>query len=490
MQQSSGRCTALFGSSYRHSLDQLAAFACWLPRHAGLISSLEVIGLGRAFENWRTIEQLVASALMPSISSGSTAGEFCSGKPAAPAKLQICSFSGPCWFNPTILEALRAAGSLTALTMVMANNQQQPSAAVCAALASMSTLHSLQEYVHDMRLANESDEPTLCQHLAAAVQQLQQLTSLVLPLPVLLEQLQLLPRSLQHLHMCIAPPPASPDALPDASVLADLSPLTALKSLDLHMVPKPYDDTTLLRAKLPDQLQGLSVIGPFSADTPCQHLRSLKVRAAERCLDSLQHLSSMTALRQLEVCGSMMATAMDLVTIVNALGTATQLTHVVVDFSETGYAEVGGEDIQLGDSLSKLVGVQHLMVANSSLSEGGVLQLTALTKLTALHVTASSYGLTSMAVVALACRLRRLQSLSLLGGCLAASVLPALGSLPELQHLDLSDAVLDLTPEGLQQLSSLTRLTTLYLSWDDELPHQTRADFVESMPHLMKHNLL
>jgi len=92
-----------------------------------------------------------------------------------------------------------------------------------------------------------------------------------------------------------------------------------------------------------------------------------------------------------------------------------------------------------------------------------------------------------MAVVALACRLKKLQDLNLAGcSSLSQAVLPALGSATALSWLEFACGPA-MTYEGLQQLTTLTALRNLFIeglenssAWSDG----GYAGFRDAMPLL------
>jgi hypothetical protein len=106
---------------------------------------------------------------------------------------------------------------------------------------------------------------------------------------------------------------------------------------------------------------------------------------------------------------------------------------------------------------------------------GDIMQLTALTGLTQLDVVSWHVG--DVAAVALACHLTNLHILKLCNCCMGSrAVLPAIGRLQHLQHLDLQDNTFG-CDKCLQLLTQLRALTCLELkSRDGDKPTQQQLD--------------
>jgi hypothetical protein len=119
--------------------------------------------------------------------------------------------------------------------------------------------------------------------------------------------------------------------------------------------------------------------------------------------------------------------------------------------------------------LTRLTCLKDLIIANDwgiNLAAGDVLALTALTGLTRLHFWYAMHGVDTAAATTLARQLTQLEDMCLykcglqLGSDEGMACLKAIRRLTRLTHLDLSDNN-GLTPQGLMQLTGLSRLQEL-----------------------------
>lgn len=166
-----------------------------------------------------------------------------------------------------------------------------------------------------------------------------------------------------------------------------------------------------------------------------------------------------------------------------AISTATQLTGLTLDLYNTGMVSLTRTArLQLGVCLEGLVNLERLLLSASRFPDNDLVKLKALTKLTRLSL--SNSGASDLAVSALACNLLRLQVLELRScGMRTQAFLPPIAALPDLRQLDLEETDFGLTDLGLMQLTSLTKLSYLWLG-ERQLTAEGVDAFLLAMPRL------
>lgn len=329
--------------------------------------------------------------------------------------------------SPAILRLLEQTAQVQELALMM--KPEQCVVPLCNALGSMYSLRHLKVVVGD-----EATPP----QLAPAFAQLQRLTHLMTRnlTPAVAAAF---PPSLKHLT--IAQDRTPENAVIDISHLFALSVVGALKLGDSQMV------LTLPAQPLHMHLHGaLELCGVFNItklnlrDRTQQGARTLLVLPAQSLLNDLTLDIRVTDADQAR-CAA-------------ALGQLTALTHLTLC--------VSFPPLQHVSNLQRLVSLHIMRSPEQPLAD--VLQLSKLTGLTS-FLFDGVQGLDDVAAVVLAGALTRLQRLHMRGKATQTwAMLPAVGCLTGLHSLCLlpNPSAL-LTPLLLQQLSSLTGLTSLTL---------------------------
>lgn len=501
-QSAVGSCDVSFE---KEDINKLAAFSAWLPQHAGLVSSILISS--RWGKTWPAAEQLICAALERCLLPGDpiSAKSIRSVEAAAAAAavpfnsrstkplLRLSSFSAPWVTTPAIINSIAAAGALTHLSLTM-QEQQQPSAAVCAAIGGLHSLQSMDAslaYDTPIKLSTWSKSwqiPQIPHQLSASVHKLQQLTRFVLELPMEPAQAQQLPGSLQHLFAVLK----APSNNPAGPFHVNLRHLTALTCLVLQCSAEVSEDSVL-----PEGVVDLYVDGACNAVLGKQ-LTQLELTTPHKCLGLLRRLPRLPTLGRLELAVNDNYTKPSLIetaAVVAAVGTATQLTYFkmrVVESTMMSHTEV----VEWGAAVAKLVNLQSLTMDLDGAAEADALKLTALTRLTKLDLNYSGESVSDLVATAWACRLRNLRVLELENcGVHSQAISPVFATLPELESLDLCDGKLHITDAGLLLLSSLTKLTSLRLGNRPDGPsvnavsNQAVERLIASLPRLRDHDL-
>jgi len=449
--QHAAACGAVFLSV--KGCTELAQFSAWLPKHAGLITSIHISKMVEAKEPslpgpaepgsstaaWPAAQHLLTTALQQSLdvstASSSTAGRS--------HNVRITVFGSPCPTSPALFDALAAFSSLTRLSLPCSPGQPTP--AVCDALGRLRSL----EYLF-LETAAKDDEAgraltVVSPGLAAAMHQLQALTCLSLGPYIPPDQLWGLPSSLRMLYAHVA----AEEVLEEEQewvppVRIDLQQLIQLTCLILSSSAPVSEDSLL-----PENLIHFYVRGPVNAH-PGSNLQALNVPDPLNSLGLMRSLPNLPQLRTLTL--DMGAWQDDdswagIVTVAAAIHQATQVCELKWDFMDLGLTAKDNAalatELQLGRLLAGLTHLGKLDLQLPAIPEPEVLQLTALTQLTELRLDYCGKGVTDVVVVALAARLRELRVLSLCNCGLQSpeAVLPALASLQSLCGLRIENPV-------------------------------------------------
>lgn len=383
--------------------------------------------------------QLGASggAAAAAAAAGAACVSFAPLQDALPLPLQLSTFSAVGTVSPALLRVLAQIG----VRQVDMTNAAL-TAPLCGALASM---HSVQE----LTIFNEMEDTPV--QLAAAVANLQQLTSLTLT-NLIPSVAVALPASLKHLWL-------AQDTEPSEAGVVDISHLTALSRLD---VQNHVGRTTALPLTIPAQPLDVMTYGLVEV-LGSRGIKDMWIVCwAERDMQALLMLPGQPQLRDLALTAKADRWAAHSDTRAQcaaALGQVTGLTRL----------KLYSAGQPLLHHLSKLHHLLSLYILQSQEQPlADVLQLSTLTNLTCLVLEggeALGQGLDDVAAVTLASALSSLQRLDLISqGMRSWAVLPAVGRLTKLRSLKLwPNHGAHLTPLLLQQLSFLTGLTSLTL---------------------------
>jgi hypothetical protein len=481
------------GESWRQlkQIQSIALLCEWLRQHGGLVSGIEYRAPSAVEERgayFDIVEQLLVSSLQEPAAAAAAAkaaagaGAAAAASAAAPAALQLRSFSTDMIRSPALLRALPAA-TLTRLdlqhSICWRNDLNLNSSSIAAGLAQLGGLRSLSLY--------GSAGPACI----AAVGQLAQLTHL--DLDCVEHQgagscsLQLLPPQLQDLIVAVN----LASDIEDSTAEVALAHITALRNLDLDLyfsaaagssVPTSLTALTLSLQRETDAADSLQHLGVL-------HLQQLQKLHLKSSLGEPELLTTLTALTMLELSYDNINYAaraapfwqrlsalhtLDLESTHGRLGPAESLALLQSLAAATSVKElstrgIAHESVQLCAHLAKLTQLQALTLARVGARRADLLQLTALTNLTKLHLYPVN-ALGDIAASALVLSLKGLQELEITNCSLrSAAAVPSIATLTALTSLELIDhgsgpeqhRSLPAGREDLQLLLPLTRLKEL-----------------------------
>lgn len=461
------------------TLGAFERFARWLPKHAGLVSSLvvhqgatddtsdsefEEAGSEFEFEEaGMACEQLLYSALqlatspMPALPTAAAApaaeGEAAPEPQPQPLPLRLQRYD--CHFvadTPTLVAL--AAAEVQDAHLELPKERALPS--LCSAFGRLTSLRQLSICPGAARLATGT-ELVMPSNLLSVTSKLQLLTQLELD-DMLPEDAAHLPPSLHKLRVTFAPC--------DDHSLADLSHLTGLSDLTWHA----SRSFRRMRAVLPQQLTHLEAGSPLSV-APIPKLQSAILHVTcNETLELLQDLKSISELQYLKVNVPQSAERLARAGLRNAVLAVKQLTNLTGLSFCTGMVRIEHDhivdliEVPLGEALGKLQQLLSLELLLGPSMRNDLLCLTKLTGLTELMFSAQC--LDDFLASAVLLSLSKLQSLLLATAQVrTASVLPVVSRLSGLRRLELllyNEAV-HIGRAEVMQLTALTQLTYLKL---------------------------
>lgn len=495
-----GTCPAI------HQPKRLSRFAVWLTKHSGLVGGLNFLHRHPATADLcAAAEQVLALSVQHAATRVAAAG-------TAPL-LRLRSVSLDFLYSPLLLQALPAAALTQLSVMELCQRPAHLSLNSSSITACFRQLSNLQHLFAD---AERNPVNNAC---LAAVGQLQLLTKLQVSRVGHGGDLSLLPGQLRQLHLEVC---CSASEGSNSSSTVDLAHLTALQQLNLLVQGDPGAGSSL-----PASLTGLTVCGNSSSGgsslrhfsfAPLQRLQQLQLCDAME-VQQLQALSSLSALSSLALTYNNIRHASDAAAAwghlpalkslylshhchvaLNELGDGLEqhrlgraanlaLLHgLAAATSLTGFTWYGmflKPDEPWCQHLSSLQQLRKLqLIYQPPFNRADVLQLAALTNLTALRISAAT-AVDDAAAAGLALRLTNLQQLYLDGvKMISAAALPVIAALTGLTQLRLytctSAAVADKLGHGdLLLLTALTRLEEFETDglfdydavcdvWDDE----------------------
>jgi hypothetical protein len=438
LQKAAGHCrvimpTPMLDDEGAWSTAELALCCSWLPKYAGLVRDVS-FAVGNHTSTAVTAHHMIHTALK--LGAGA----------ARPWRLQ--SLAGQ-WNDmyPSILEPMAACTSLTALSL----NVDLWASRHCATLyAAVGQLQWLQQ----LKLVNKAGNATLDSSFTAAISQL---------------------TGLQRLELGTFLAPTAVEGLPTS--------LTALTLMMGNEDDIGYIDAVIAKGVSLQHLVELQELGLQCKDIPgrlyrtlshlievvdvaeLQQLRRLRISDGMALVPVVAGLSSLQGLQVLNVGlpGCEHAEAGQVLRACLAgVAAATQLTQLGL----VGDAVVDGpltyrHGVQLHGYLKQLTQLRHLEIAHMDIEASDAIQFTALTSLTALHMSFIP-TLQDTAAGALACRLPNLRVLHLSDCGVGIPVLWLVGMATGLESLHISSLpplLLDVSALGF--LTGLTRLTSL-----------------------------
>jgi hypothetical protein len=482
----------------------LTALAHWLPRHAGLVSTLKVWiwqGIQRSATDFPAFEEMLSLSMQASCSRRPATGTITTQQAPAWPLLQLKAFKTNFVFQPAALEALASSSCLTELSLRYVPPQRF-TAELCAALGNLRGLRKLDCWPQDPSAPGAAAK--FPPEFAAAVAELTQLQELSAEGLVPASSLALLPASLTELTLIVghAPAAALAPAAAGAPVNIHLGHLSKLQSLSLT-VP----DGISLGSQLPACLTKLTLVGPAEPLNRLPSLQCLHLPKAYAATSLLQHLEQQPQLQQLSL-GLHGSSPEQLQQVADALSRCKQLTqlHLFNQYCNLEMAPwtLGAQEVNLRGvrlQLQDLRQLQRLKLAHIKWGFAGFSQLTVLSSLTALEL--DSCDIASAGLAAAFQRLTGLRELRI-PSCMPDNdcLVGALGCLTNLEGLVLlgnrprfSDAILPL----LSPLTKLTHLSLYEAGHDDESDSDNEADeqqqqgppsaaarrqFLAGMPHL------
>jgi len=367
---------------------------------------------------------------------------------------------------------VRALAAAQVKSLILMLDAETVTPALCEAISRLSCLKHLK-----VKLTSTWGVPVT---VTAALSSLQNLTSFSCSSALCESSARHLPDSISALTTVWHPSEDQEQA--NVATTVDLGRLTNLQKLYIG-------SSEPVHAVLPPQLSRLGITGDVGVQGDLRDIRILElVPDGHDDLAMLQVLGNMPLLHILYVQLFIFEPVdqSDLAGIAAALGKATALTSLTLDFQSTKLApEIDFSGVPLCAQVCKLQQLRGLKLVNVSLCPRDVLHLSKLTALTSLHMDVSK-GVVDVGAVALACELTGLQVLRLTSlGVTTAAVLPVLGRLQELRELDL-DCSFKMCGEDLQHLSRLTNLTALCLpeeEWGSDAA-ETRAAVLKYMHNI------
>lgn len=363
------------GNLYIHagclrSMQQLAEFAAWLPRHAGLVSVLNFTLTGQGTPDEVVALQLMLSSLQLCHSCGCQDRNRCG---QAPVALQLQEYVSCDLRNAAALHALAASPRLRKVSL-WGLKSPEVTQVWCEALARLTTLQEL--------ALNTAE--VVPDGLYSSLGQLQQLSQLqLLVCMTSLQQLQGLPSSLQDFELVLR------QALQEPAPL-QLAHLTQLQSVCFG----EWDAGLPAGSVLPSSLTALSIIGPVRVVPGVEHLQHLVLDDGTHAFEFLAALPGIRSLQSLQL-GLQGATADQVEALIGAVAATTQLTRLAlfpqfhmfdlnVPAADNGMQALGG--LQLHEHLQKLPQLQDLALYALDIQSSDAMRLTCLTGLTSLKL--------------------------------------------------------------------------------------------------------
>lgn len=470
LQQAVGQLE-VYDCHFQYSTERLAAFAAWLPRHAGLVARLLLTSW--AHEGDSSDDQAPAAEQLITFALQLTCAPALAAAPSA--ALQLQSFSTLYVFSPAALNSLAVCSGLTNLELSMMS-KQRVTVAFCESIGRLCSLKKL----HCSLYADEPEADVFPHRFAEALAHLCKLESLQAHSKLPLSGLTHLPSSLRQMYVELDHahgPPAD----------VDLSHLVNLQELECS-IPGGMGSSSIM----PAGLSGLTVIGPVEASKGLQQVQELLLCDADGSLPLLQQLPAMTALQYLRL-GLGGCNHQQLQDVAAAVSAGTQLTGL--DLFNTQSDQWHDDDTtldlgttQLHSSLALLPRLKALHISGLSINDEDAMHFTALSSLTELELA----HLPNIGDLAIAAMMNRLTGLRLL--CLHALEIsspllwPAVACLTNLQRL--SCDCCGPTAQTLHLLAPLTNLTSLELEeeTDDDgsrlMTVEAERSFLQKIPHL------
>jgi hypothetical protein len=461
VQQAVGSCSLVLpcptanASTVLDWTSSLAACCAWLPKHAGLVTSLS---LGHADFQHTDIHAAFTAHIVVSLALRLCAAE---AQAAAACALpwRLGSLTVQWLITPELLNPLSTCTSLTRLDLTFRLSGTQKVAAVHAALGRLQTLQELS-------LQNNYGLP-LCSSFAAGISCLTRLQRLALGNLLHPAAAEALPGSIQTLTVLSGHPEEDQGGPWPALGLQHL--------VGLEVLHLQYDTVDMLQLSniYPEHIQAqLRRQDEVVAAAGLQRVRSLFVADGLSSLALMKRLSSLQQLRELDVGldGAVFDPVGQVVrACLGGIAAAMQLTKLVLSDRNAGVSEPTPRPCPLSTALlhgylQQLTQLQHLDISSVDVQPYDAVHFTALKSLTALHMY-NCWNISDMAVVAIVLHLSNLRVLELIDCALESPALwPAVGLATGLERLCLDSApnntlLLDATALGL--LTGLTRLTSL-----------------------------
>lgn len=456
-----------------------SSFTAWLPSHAGLVTSLQLVCFDQpdAVTGSSVVQQLMthalehcctqqaAAAAAHAVLEGSTA---CTSAPA-PQPLRLVNYYTDNIISPGMFKALAACSSLNKLEIGPCDVKMLTTP-ICASLGRLTTLQSLTITVGKGGTA-------LPDYFASCVAPLQRLTKLcvhssdMVPVGVLAS----LPSSLKGLRIHVLD-------TNDGKVDVQLAHVKCLRELDVTT-----SAGITAASALPAGLTRLAVHGPIQGVSGLQQLVALKLFAPQDSLGLLHTAAMLPALRQLSalVTG---CEVQEVQQVVKAVCTCSQIVELeLVGYDDDMLPTITADGELLRDHLLQLPRLQALVIGGMDLVHEDWLGLTRLTGLTSLSLKHCS-DLTELVAVSLALRMPHLSHLALNWCTLDNGALwPALAACTNLVSLSLLESQLGVTGVALSQLAHATQLTYLELCSEalcDDVNDVDVQRFLAGMPKL------
>lgn len=309
-QSPTGILTSLAGGRYS-MLQLVTSLATWLPKHAGLVKHLVLYlyqGQPPTDGSLEAAEQLITFSL-EKCAAHTTGGS--SGSSA----LQLQSFASDCVFNPTALQCLAAATTLTHLRLLSVKRR----CATSAFAAALGHLQHLRFLNVNFDAADESPLPLSFTHSGLAP--LTQLEHLQLGGYIALAAATHLPSSLTGLVIMVHADTNAEDG--PSTPRLDLSHLSKLKEIELYMPLPPHGPP--VQTALPSSLTAFSALRATGPVPGIEHLVDLLTDAVQPGAPLLQRLPELPQLRHLAVGLAECYGGAQVETVMEAIGCATQL---------------------------------------------------------------------------------------------------------------------------------------------------------------------